>query len=68
MLPVGWKSLVSLLDTDEEKLQALNKGLSLNPDRTTEGILLINKALLLSRRDQTPKAVKILGKLALDAE
>ena len=47
-------------------LRAADKGLAHAPDGETKGILLVNKALVLSRRGDRQGAVKILGDLALD--
>jgi hypothetical protein len=49
-----------------DKLSAIEKGLAAKPDRETEGILLINKALALNEQGDTETATAILGSLALD--
>jgi tetratricopeptide (TPR) repeat protein len=66
--PVAWKELSGLLDDDEARLQAINKGLEHGPDGETKGVLLINKALILHRRGDRDGAVKMLGELALDPQ
>jgi len=62
----AWKELASLLKDDARKKQAIEKGLSHQPDAETRGFLLINKALLLRREGKAEEATKILGDLALD--
>jgi tetratricopeptide (TPR) repeat protein len=61
----AWKDLAMQADTDAAKLDAIDKGLTANPDGETKGILLINKALLLDRSGGHDHAVRLLGELAL---
>jgi tetratricopeptide (TPR) repeat protein len=63
----AWKELSSLLDDDDEKLQAITRGLAAHPDVETKGILTINKALILSRKNEYDEAVRLLGDLILDS-
>ena len=62
----GWKELAMQTDTDAEKLAAIEKGLAVNPDAETKGILLVNKALIMDRSGDRGGAVRLLGELALD--
>jgi tetratricopeptide (TPR) repeat protein len=62
----AWKELSTLLDDDMARLQAIEKGLSNDPDDETKGILLANKALALNRQGKYDEAMSILGDLALD--
>jgi tetratricopeptide (TPR) repeat protein len=66
--PVAWKEMVTLLDKDEEKVQAVLEGLQHDPDPDTRGMLLITRALLVSEKDERNKAIEILGGVALDPE
>ena len=51
-----------------ETLAAIEKGLAAKPDRETQGILLINKALALNEQGEADTAKSILGNLALNPE
>ena len=62
----GWKELANLLESDPDRLAAIESGLAAEPDAETRGMLLINKALILDRQGHHDEAVKILGQLALD--
>lgn len=62
----GWKELANLLESDPDRLAAIESGLAAEPDAETRGMLLINKALILDRQLHHDEAVKILGQLALD--
>lgn len=62
----AWKEFALLQDGDEEKLAAIEKGLAAGPDSETEGILQINKALILNRKGRHDEAVDLLGRLAVD--
>ncbi|AFM02764.1 hypothetical protein Fleli_0275 [Bernardetia litoralis DSM 6794] len=59
----AWKELSSLLDDKTERLEAIEKGLSSNPDTETEGILQINKALILASEGKKEEAKNIVGNL-----
>jgi len=65
-LATAWKELALLLQEDDAKMTAIAKGLSCRPDGDTQGILLINKALILDRQEKHAEAIRILGELALD--
>ena len=62
----GWKELVSLLEDDAARLDAIERGLAAHPDAETRGILLINRALVLFNQGERDDAIEILGSLALD--
>jgi len=62
----GWKELATLSKDDDKNLAAIEQGLAANPDRETDGILQINKALILNRKGNHEDAVRLLGELALD--
>lgn len=64
----AWKELALLLDKPSEKLETIDKGLSLNPDADTKGILLINKAAVLNEMGKLEEAKKILGDLIFSAD
>ena len=64
----AWKELVNLLTDSTERMEAIEAGLSKQPDLETKGNLLINKALLLDRQNQTKDVINILGNLILDSE
>jgi hypothetical protein len=62
----AWKEQAIQVDSDAEKLTAIEKGLAADPDGETKGILLVNKALIMDRRADHDGAVRLLGELALD--
>lgn len=66
--PPAWKELAVLRQGDPAKLDAMEHGLSQNPDGETKGILLINKAIILERQGKRDAAIQMLGDLALDPE
>lgn len=59
----AWKELANLLNGNEEKLKAIEQGLSKNPDADTKGILKINKAIILNESGKTEEAKQLLGNL-----
>ena len=59
--PAAWQHLASVLDEDDARLHALDRGLAFQPDAETRGMLVINKALLLDRRGQTQEAITMLA-------
>jgi tetratricopeptide (TPR) repeat protein len=63
----AWNDIASGLDDDVDKIAAIEKGLAAEPDAETKGMLLINKALVLSRAGDREVASKILRELALDS-
>jgi tetratricopeptide (TPR) repeat protein len=62
----GWQELANLLESDPDRLAAIESGLAAEPDAETRGMLLINKALILDRQGHHDEAVKLLGQLAID--
>lgn len=64
--PAAWKELAHVLEDDESRLSAIEKGLSHRPDPETAGYLLFNKALILNQQGLHNEARRILGELALD--
>lgn len=61
-----WKEKALLTSDAEQCLTCLENGLASDPDATTKGFLLLNKALILSRRGKKKDAIDLLGELALD--
>lgn len=59
----GWLALATHLPETEDQLYAIEQGLSKNPDQTTKGLLLLNKAFALSASGQNNEAIKILGEI-----
>lgn len=59
----AWKELANLLNDKEEKLKAIEQGLSKKPDTDTKGILEINKAIILNESGKTEEAKQLLGNL-----
>jgi tetratricopeptide (TPR) repeat protein len=59
----AWQLLGSKLNDKQERLVAINKGLELDSDEETKGILLINKAIVADLNGDTGTAKAILGKL-----
>ncbi|MDF1698679.1 MAG: hypothetical protein P1U56_22695 [Saprospiraceae bacterium] len=49
-------------------MEAIKKGLALNPDLETKGMLLINQALIHDVLNDSESAKKILGKIIFDKE
>ena len=66
--PPAWKELAVALDDADGRLAAIERGLALDPDRETLGMLIINKALALQQRGKREQAVRLLSELALDQE
>jgi tetratricopeptide (TPR) repeat protein len=66
--PPVWKELSAVLDDPDERLVTIERGLELEPDGETLGMLIINKALILSQRNDQEQAVCLLGELALDQQ
>jgi tetratricopeptide (TPR) repeat protein len=64
----AWLQLAKISAGGAERLEAVEKGLTAEPDAETKGELLCNKALLLNRQGDHEGAVQLLGKLALDVK
>lgn len=59
----AWKTLTGLLEDNKERLNAIEQGLSKDPDEETKGILLINKAAILDNDGKKNEAKQLLGAL-----
>jgi len=64
----AWKELAMVLEDEDARANAIEKGLAANPDPETRGILLINKALAANKQGKRDDAIEMLGELALDPE
>jgi hypothetical protein len=62
----GWKEFACLCDDDDERLEAIERGLEALPDAETKGMLEINKALVTNLKGKHAAATQLLGELALD--
>ena len=51
-----------------ERLKLIEKALELNPDKGTEGVLLINQAIIYANRGIKQEAIEILAEVILDRE
>jgi tetratricopeptide (TPR) repeat protein len=59
----GWLALQALLTEKNQRLHAIDHGLSKNPDETTKGYLLVNKALLLDATGRKEEAIQLLEQI-----
>jgi hypothetical protein len=57
----GWLALAALLPEPKDQLDAIEHGLSANPDQTTKGLLLLHKAFSLSASGQNKMAISHLA-------
>ncbi len=64
--PCAWEKLSQLIEDDDARLAAIEKGLAAGPDADTRGMLLMNKAVILNQKGQKDEAIRMLGTLALD--
>lgn len=64
----AWFKLSTTLEDRSLKLNAIERGLGAEPDRETLGILLVNKAILLSDSGQRKAAIALLTETALDPD
>ncbi len=64
----GWLALQRLLQESNLRLHAIEQGLSKNPDETTKGYLLVNKALLLAGSGRLEEGVQLLENIMLSPE
>lgn len=62
----AWKQLAALLDDDDARLAALDRGLAAHPDDETYGMLVMNRALALGRRGQLAEGRRLLRDLIVD--
>jgi len=60
----AWKEKALLTETPTQRLQCLDKALSLDPDPETRGICILNKAALLNSLGQKTEAQKMAKELA----
>lgn len=65
LYPPAWQEYSSFLDGEKRK-DAIEKGLKLNPDIETKGILLINKALVININGNYNEASNILMNVIFD--
>ncbi|WP_442265152.1 tetratricopeptide repeat protein [Tenacibaculum sp. ZS6-P6] len=66
-LAPAWKDYSNFLE-GEERLQAIEKGLNENPDIETEGVLTINKALVLNLNGQFEEAKELLMQVIFNSK
>lgn len=59
----AWEKKATLTEDFSEKIGYLEKGLSLNPDAETYGMLILNKAIALNRLNRRNEAVELLKAL-----
>ncbi len=64
----AWKELANMLNDKTERLNAIEKGLSKNPDAETKGILIMNKAIILDGDGKKEDAKKLLGNLIFSSD
>lgn len=64
----AWKEIAGKGADNNQRLEAINKGLKLNPDLETKGMLLINQALIYDVQENSESATKILGELIFNKE
>lgn len=64
----AWGVLAENQPTSYERMLAIEKGLSADPDPQTKGSLIINKALVLKKQGKTEQAMEILRTLLFDVE
>lgn len=62
----GWLSYATIEINEKLKNSAINRGLELDPDPETKGLLLVLKAISLLEENEIEEAVHILCELALD--
>lgn len=64
----AWKVIAGKAGDSNQRLDAIKKGLELNPDLETKGMLQINQALIYNVQGNTESAKKILGELIFNQE
>jgi len=64
----AWEALANLLYDYEDRLKAIEQGLSKNPDADTKGILEINKAIILNENGKKEEAKQLLANLIFSPE
>jgi|ERR1044072_1124752 tetratricopeptide (TPR) repeat protein len=63
----AWKELALLTDNVETRAKYIDEGLSKDPDADTQGILLLNKAVLMNEAGRSEEALQMLAGLIDDA-
>ncbi len=63
----GWKEYALLCEDLQERMNALEKGLAANPDAETQGLLLLNKAMIFHEQGDKQAAKAIVGPLAFNS-
>ena len=63
----GWKEYALLCEDLQERMDALEKGLAANPDAETQGLLLLNKAMIFHEQGDKQAAKAIVGPLAFNS-
>lgn len=64
----AWKDLANLTNDNVLRLQAINTGLSKDPDADTKGVLLINKAIVLNASGEKDAAKRMLGDIIFSSD
>jgi len=64
----AWQKLADLYQDNAAKQDAIERGLSSEPDKETEGFLLINKSIMLYNSGDKKQALALLGELVLDPQ
>lgn len=59
----AWKELALLTDDIETRAKYIDEGLSKDPDADTQGILLLNKAVIMNEAGKKEEALQILTTL-----
>lgn len=59
----AWKALALLSDNEVVRMEAIEEGLSKDPDADTKGVLLMNKAVILNEAGKREDASQILADL-----
>jgi tetratricopeptide (TPR) repeat protein len=62
----AWKDLAVSTDDNDERNEAIRKGLAANPDAETRGMLQLNEALDLHARGERDAAIRLLEELIRD--
>ncbi len=61
----AWKEYSNIVE-GEDRMKAIEKGLSSNPDIETKGLLLVNKALMINEKGNFKKATELLTEIIFD--
>ncbi len=63
-LPRAWQVFANSIEDPEARLEALNRGLSYDPDPQTKAMLLINKAMALGNLNREEEAYELFTEVA----